>query len=96
MSYSRSGGELSYWRTAGDIEVDFIWQRGDKTIAFKVKSGRDWRPAFSNSLKNLSASTKITAAYGVYDGERELLDKPVHVLPVKKFLSQLWAGDIIP
>lgn len=96
MSYSRSGGELSYWRTAGDIEVDFIWQRGNKTIAFEVKSGRDWRPAFSNSIKNLSASTKITAAYGIYNGERELLDKPVHILPMKKFLSQLWAGNIIP
>ena len=95
MNYSRSGGELSYWRTAGDVEVNFIWQRGDKAIAFEVKSGKDWRPAFSNSLKNLSASARITAAYGIYDGERERLDKPVRVMPVKKFLAELWAGSII-
>jgi predicted AAA+ superfamily ATPase len=94
IGYSRSGGELFYWRTAGGIEVDFIWQRGDKVIAFEVKSGQDWRPAFSKSLKNLCAAAKITAAYGIYDGERERLDEPVHVLPVKQFLEELWAGEI--
>jgi len=96
ISYARAGGELFYWRTAGGIEVDFIWQRGDKAVAFEVKSGQEWRPAFSKSLKNLSAATKITATYGIYDGERERVDASVRVLPVKRFLKELWAGNILP
>ncbi|HSW37944.1 MAG TPA: DUF4143 domain-containing protein [Acidobacteriota bacterium] len=96
ISSSLTGGEISYWRTAGDVEVDFIWQRGDKAIAFEVKSAGEWRPAYSNSIKNLSASAAIDAAYGIYDGERELSDGFIRVMPVKKFLGELWAGNIIP
>jgi uncharacterized protein len=96
INSSRSGGELSYWRTASDVEVDFIWQRGENVIAFEVKSAKEWRSAYSNSIKNLSASAKISAAYGIYDGERERLDGPVRVMPVKRFLADLYAGNIIP
>jgi predicted AAA+ superfamily ATPase len=95
MSYARFGAEIFYWRTAGDVEVDFIWQRGNKAIAFEVKSGQDWRPAFSKSLKNLSAAKKITAAYGIYEGERERINGTVRFLPVKKFIKELWSGNII-
>jgi hypothetical protein len=28
--------------------------------------------------------------------ERARLDRPVRVMPVKKFLNELWAGNIIP
>jgi predicted AAA+ superfamily ATPase len=67
------GGELSYWRTAEGLEIDFIWTRVQKTIAIEVKSSSQWKKEYNRGLKSLSSSPiKPTACYATYCGENIL------------------------
>lgn len=96
ISYENTGGELSYWRTAEGLEIDFIWTRGQKTIAIEVKSSSQWKKEYNRGLKSLSSSPiKPTACYAIYCGENILKQDWGFVLPWQDFLNQLYQGKII-
>src|SRR3990167_4032141 len=70
IAYENIGGELSYWRTADGIEIDFIWNRGATTVAIEVKSGTQWKKEYSRGVKSLfSSAVKPTACYVIYCGQ---------------------------
>src|SRR3990167_4313787 len=97
ISYHDIGGELFYWRTGDGIEIDFIWKRGNKIIAIEVKSSTKWKDEFNAGFKSLlSSKIKPQACYGIYLGEHTLKKDFGLVMPWGKFLSQLYAGDILP
>lgn len=96
ISYENIGGELSYWRTLDGLEIDFIWTRGQKTVAIEVKSGIQWKKEYNRGLKSLSSSPiKPTACYAIYCGEQILKQEWGVVLPWQEFLNQLYQGHII-
>lgn len=96
ISYLEIGGSLYYWQTGGGVEVDFIWERGDRIVAIEVKSASTWRRDFSRHLKNLdSYKSKMISRYVVYRGDNILNDDGVEVLPIREFLSRLHSGNIL-
>jgi predicted AAA+ superfamily ATPase len=94
VSFNNTGGELSYWRTPARSEVDFIWTRARKAIGIEVKSSGQWR-GYGGPLKSLIDAGMIHSGFGVYSGKAELKDGPLRILPLKKFLKELSAGNIL-
>lgn len=95
ISLSGCGGDLSYWRTPGGREVDFIWTRAGHAVAVEVKAAQRWRAEDSASLADLASHKNLKRCFGVYLGDRELKDGAIRVLPLVAFLRRLNAGDVI-
>jgi len=51
-----AGGEISYLRAPSGVETDFIWSRGDASIASELKSSARWQRQYSSEL-NLSRTS---------------------------------------
>jgi predicted AAA+ superfamily ATPase len=96
MSYASTGGRIQFWRTPSGKEIDFIWSRSGKHVGIEVKSATRWRSRWSNALQELHEQRAIEKAIGVYLGDDELIDGPVHVLPFGTFAHQLHEGGIVP
>ena len=95
VAYQNLGGQLGYWRSSSGAEVDFIWTRGDRSIAIEVKSNDRWRYGAGKVLNKFAASRSAIRCYGVYRGSEPLRDKDVIVLPYQEFLRKLHAGAIL-
>lgn len=95
MSYQNTGGELSYWRSAGGLEVDAIWSRGDLAIGFEFKASAHWRRDFGKALRHLVNLNHLQRGYVVYRGTDVLKEGQVEALPVEVFLKRLAAGNML-
>ncbi len=95
IEYSDIGGELFYWGTSNDREMDFIWQRGKRAVGIEVKSSNKWRNKFSEVGNELVEDGTLQAVYGVYLGDIKLKDHHITILPVKEFLASLQNGKIL-
>lgn len=96
MNIANTGGQIAYWRTPSQSEVDFVWSRGSRRVGIEVKAAVRWRSGDAGHLKGLLDSKAIHAGYGVYLGSAVLKDGPVTVLPLKSFMERLSEGEIIP
>ena len=75
---------LSFWRTRGGAEVDFVWQARGCLYAAEVKSTPFSRPAVSRSLRSFVTTYHPRRAAVVAPGaEGEIVvgDTPVLFLP---------------
>ena len=94
-SYRGGGYPISYWRTASQIEVDFIL--GDAQVAIEAKSSS--RPT-SDDQKGLRAwreehpESRCILVGGV-ESARKTPDG-IEILPWSSFLRDLWDGGIHP
>lgn len=91
--YSGSKYPIAYWRTTGQLEVDFIL--GDHEIALEVK-GTD--RVIGQHLKGLQAfSEEYTTKHSILVSMEEKPRKMDHilVLPWKVFLDKLWANELL-
>ncbi len=85
--------ELAYWRTASGMEVDFLL--GDMHAAIECKSGRMLDAVDLASMRALADEHDVRRRLVVsLEREPRRIDG-VDVLPWKRFLEQLWAGDVI-
>lgn len=64
VEHQNLGGELSYWRSSGGLEVDFVWTRGDKTVAVEVKAAAKWHRRDGRALAELAASGAASGSTG--------------------------------
>ena len=92
-SYSNKHFDIAYWRTASQLEVDFIL--GDHKAAIEVKSTKN---VASHHLKGIRAfreeyKTKHAIVISL-DPKPRLIDG-IKILPWQDFLDQLWDGQII-
>lgn len=94
-SIANIGGEISYWRTPSGSEVDFVWSRGRRAVGIEVKASTRWRAEDGDSLAALLAERAVQHAFGVYLGDRPLVDRATRVLPVAAFLAELAAGRVL-
>lgn len=91
--YSDKNFPIFYWRTASQIEVDFIL--GDHEVAVEVKSTNMVNPRHLKGLKSFAEEYKVKKLIIVStDPYPRKIDK-ITVLPWKTFLEQLWSGEII-
>lgn len=95
VEYGGTGGTLGYWRTPQGVEVDFIWTRGNHTVAIEVKASKRWRVEYDAGPTALSTSLPKARCFGVYLGEAPLRRSWGEVLPVSVFLERLAEGTII-
>lgn len=91
--YSRKDFPIRYWRTASQMEVDFIL--GDHEVAIEVKGTK---MVGSHHLQNLRSfieeyhpKRSIIVSNDPYPRQ---IDN-ILILPWKEFLEKLWQGEII-
>jgi len=94
ISYLNCGGDIYHWRTSGGSEIDFIWQRGIKTIGIEIKTSAVWRSDFGKSLRHLLKKGKLSRAIVIYRGKTPTRDDGVEGFPLERFFSLLWSGEL--
>jgi predicted AAA+ superfamily ATPase len=93
-SYSGLHYPISYWRTASQLEVDFIL--GDHEIALEVKGTSFAQPHHLRGLAAFGDEYKIRRRILVTtDPKPRLLEGKIEILPWRIFLEDLWSGKII-
>lgn len=94
---------LSYYRTAADVEIDFIIETRKRmqgeipaVVCVEVKSAHRWDRSWDRAMRELGASgkVKVEGLYGVYRGNRRLKFDDVQVFPVEDFFSALHSNRI--
>jgi predicted AAA+ superfamily ATPase len=91
--YSEKYYSVCYWRTASQIEVDFIL--GDHEVAIEVKSTNMVNSRHLKGLKSFSEEYKVKKLIVVSTDPYPRKIDDITVLPWKMFLEQLWGGEII-
>lgn len=96
IAYSHYSGReipVAFWRTASQLEVDFIL--GDHEVALEVKGAREARQQHAKGLKAFGEEykTKLKIIVSLDKHPRKMGD--ILVLPWKDFLMRLWQDAII-
>ena len=93
LDYRRLGHDLTFWRTHAGHEVDFLV--GD-TVAIEVKATSRVSPQDLKGLRALGEELRLKKRIVVCTEPRtRTLDDGVVVMPVERFMQQLWDGEII-
>lgn len=85
--------EISYWRTASQIEVDFIL--GKHQVAIEVKGTDNINPRHLRGLRAFMEEYEVEKAMVVCTEPYARIVDNIHILPWQVFLKQLWSGGII-
>jgi uncharacterized protein len=91
-SYSGQDYKISYWRTASQLEVDFIL--GDE-IAIEVKSTSKATSKHTQGLKQIEEEYKFKHYILVSTDPIEKKDNNIWHLPWASFLEKLWANKLM-
>lgn len=87
--YYDLGYSLYYWRTANGIEVDFVLY-GEKGLhAFEIKRTDKIRSLTTRALKIFQKDYPQAKCYLIYQGEGEMSEGKIRILPVEKALKSL-------
>ena len=84
---------ISYWRTASQLEVDFVL--GNNEVAIEVKSSSKISNKHVSGLKAFMEEYEVKKAIVVCTEPMARISDGIHILPWKDFLEQLWRGDVI-
>lgn len=91
--YCDKNYNISYWRTASGLEVDFIL--GDHEVAIEIKATEEAQPRHLKGLKAFMEEYTVKKAILVSNDSFPRLTNGVLVLPWKDFLKKLWNNEII-
>lgn len=91
--YSGKEYAIHYWRTASQIEVDFIL--GDNDVAIEIKSTTNISSRHLKGLKSFAEEYNTKQLIVVCNEPLPRLIDNVLVLPWQVFLERLWANEII-
>lgn len=94
-AYSELFYELSYWRLAGGVEVDFIL--GDMECAIEAKGTANISTQHLHGLRELKKDyprIKRRIVVSLTSRARRT-DDGIDILPVSSFLAQVWEGELI-
>lgn len=91
--YSGLHYPINYWRTASQLEIDFVL--GDAEIAIEIKSTNNATPRHAKGLLRFAEeyNPKKLLLVTLDPFPRQMGD--VLVLPWKLFLTQLWNGELM-
>ncbi len=95
MNILNCGGELSYYRTSEQSEVDFIWSRGDLVVGIEVKASNRWRSEFGRTLAHLKREQALNRCVGVYLGNEKQRAGVIEVFPLTQFADELRHGRVL-
>lgn len=88
-SFNNLSGNLYYWRTPSDSEIDFIWELADQTIGIEVKTADNWKKSWGRELKDLYQDKKLDKIIAVYLGENSISDGELKILSLKDFVDSI-------
>lgn len=91
--YSDLDYPISYWRTTSQIEIDFVL--GDHEVAIAVKGTNNIQTRHLRGLKSFAEEYKLKKLIIISNDPIERLSENILILPWKRFLEKLWAGEII-
>ncbi len=93
VSYCDYDGELSYWRLASGIEVDFVM--GDMKVAIEAKSSERITQGHLKGLRVLAEDHPNVGRRIVVCRETRArkTEDGIEILPVAGFVKRLWDGD---
>jgi len=91
--YSDINYPITYWRTASQIEVDFIL--GDHEVAVEVKSTDSAKPRHLKGLLSFAEEYPVRKLILVTNDPDPRQVGAVTILPWRLFLEQLWGGELI-
>jgi predicted AAA+ superfamily ATPase len=91
--YSGINYPISYWRTASQIEVDFIL--GENEVAIEAKSSSQVNPRHFKGLNFFSEEYKVKKSIIVSTDPYPRQIGNIIILPWQEFLNRLWGGEII-
>ncbi|MCD4813845.1 AAA family ATPase [bacterium] len=91
--YSGLDYSLAYWRTASQLEVDFIL--GEHEIALEVKGTENVTPHHLKNLRAFMEEYSVKHAIVVAMVQKPRVVGNIHIMPWRYFLDQLWDGKLI-
>ena len=91
--YSGKNFEIAYWRTASQLEVDFIL--GDHEVAIEIKATNNVKSYQLKGLKAFSEEYLTKRNIVVSLDPKPRFTEDINILPWKEFLERLWNGKII-
>ena len=92
-SYKELSFEINFWRTKSGLEVDFILGGGE--VAIEVKSSENISQRDLYPMKVFIDEYSPRIAFVVCNESEERVHEKIHIIPYKKFLDNLWLGNII-
>jgi predicted AAA+ superfamily ATPase len=95
-SHSKYSGihyPISYWRTASQIEIDFVL--GEHEVAIEVKASQQINHRHLKGLKNFEEEYKVKRLILVSNDPFHRQIGTITAMPWNIFLDELWAGTII-
>ncbi len=94
VSYRAPDCELAYWRLASGTEVDFVVNRAE--IGIDVKSSSQTSDRHLAGLRELRRDQRTPRLFLVcLESRARRTTDGIDIVPVREFLSRLWAGDIV-
>ena len=91
--YSGLEYPISYWRTASQLEIDFVL--GNHEIALEVKASDRVSDKHLRGLKAFMEEYKVKHSIVVCTEPLPRIHNNIHILPWQVFLERLWAGELI-
>jgi uncharacterized protein len=91
--YSELEYPISYWRTASQLEVDFVL--GDHEVVIEVKSTEMATPKHIKGLKAFAEEYEVKQLILISNDPLPRIMEEVLVLPWQVFTERLWNGEII-
>jgi predicted AAA+ superfamily ATPase len=94
MAYQEREEQLSYWRLASGIEVDFLL--GEALIGIEVKSSTQVHDRHLAGLRALGED-QLGIRHRIVvcqEPRRRLTRDGIEILPVPRFLDSLWNGEL--
>lgn len=91
--YSDLNYSVCYWRTASQIEVDFIL--GDHEVAIEVKSTNEAKVRHLSGLKSFGEEYSTKKQILVTNDLNPRQAGNISILPWRVFLEQLWGGVVM-
>jgi predicted AAA+ superfamily ATPase len=92
-SYSGKDYPIYYWRTASQIEIDFVL--GNNDVAIEVKATNNVQVKHLKGLKAFKEEYAVKQLILVCNEPLPRISDGIRILPWKIFLEELWAGKII-
>jgi len=94
QSYSGRYKDVSYWRLASGIEVDFIV--GDMEVAIEAKGSTRPNSDHLRGLREIAADHKVSRRILVTMEDRaRRTEDGIDILPAKTFAHRLWNGQLV-
>jgi predicted AAA+ superfamily ATPase len=92
-SYSDINYPIYYWRTASQLEIDFVL--GDHEVAIEVKSTTQANPRHLKGLKAFAEEYNVKHKILISNDSYPRSVDDIMIYPWHLFLQKLWAGEII-